>query len=153
MHIGMDDILNSYIAQNVRTPWENAHPGNKEFVMHVEFSSPLAQGKKITESNVRKRLTPTINHEWRSAQLIDQVCLTLDLGCVNGDFPSLGMDKGAINAPSKLLELYIRVNKTCQETCEGKVLVCTGLYRNWLVPSLLLHRKLKMSLFCDKNKK
>ena len=27
----------------------------------------------------------------------------------------------------KLLELYRRANKTCQETCQGKLLVCAGL--------------------------
>ena len=27
----------------------------------------------------------------------------------------------------KLLELYRRANKTCQETFQGKLLVCTGL--------------------------
>ena len=27
----------------------------------------------------------------------------------------------------KLLELYRQANKTCQETCRGKMFVCTGL--------------------------
>ena len=44
----------------------------------------------------------------------------------------------------KLLELYRRANRTCQETCRGKLLVCTGLYssvRPVFSPDKVVHTK------------
>ena len=37
------------------------------------------------------------------------------------------MDVSLDSVVFKLLELYRRANKSCQETCQGKLLVCIGL--------------------------
>ena len=40
------------------------------------------------------------------------------------DKGAIQLTKGAINAQSKLLQLYRRVNKTCQETCMSRKIAC-----------------------------